>query len=135
WLVLLAACGGGAATPGADAPPTDAPPDMPPGFAACDKFATTPVRVPAHVTGAIAGANIQAPATCTSVDAPYGILSGGPDSVVEVGGLAPGAAYIVHLAGAADLSFYVVTGCSTPSGPDASECLLFEDATPTGDEV
>ncbi|MGE5180927.1 MAG: hypothetical protein ACM31C_02645 [Acidobacteriota bacterium] len=138
WLVLLAACGSSTAArtqdagPGSDSPP---PPDAPAGNAACGELAAAPITVPAHVTGAIAGADLQAPATCATVDAPYGILSGGPDSVVELAGLAVGTSYVVHLASATDLSFYVVTGCSTSSGPSASECQLFEDASTSGDEL
>ena len=139
WLVLLAACGGGAATPAHDAATgsgdAPAPPDAPGGFAACTKFDTTPVQVPAHVLGAIAGADIEAPATCAVVDAPYGIVSGGPDAVVEVAGLAAGTSYVVHVSSQTDLSFYVVTGCSTATGPSANQCLVFEDASTAGDEL
>src|SRR5262249_13015639 len=38
--------------------------------------------------------------------------------------------YVVRVRSTADLAFYVITGCSTPSGPSDAECLLFEDAEP-----
>jgi hypothetical protein len=125
WLVLLAACGGGTAASGSDAAPPDAPPDT--ANAACRKFELVPAMVPAHVAGVLGGADVEAK-SCAVVNAPYGTLTGGPDAVVELGGLAVGATYVVHLSGAADLSFYVLTGCD-------GQCLLFEDASPTGDET
>jgi hypothetical protein len=130
-MVALAACsGGGDAVPDAevDAAP-DAPPDGPAVYAACGEFGVTPVFAPAHVTGALGGADIEAPASCEAVDAPYGIQSAGPDTVVAVGGLTPGTAYDVVLDAPADLAFYVVSGCDGPTGPTADECLLFEDAS------
>src|SRR5207237_8742125 len=65
----------------------------------------------------------------------FGVESAGPDSVVRVDGLVTGAAYVVHLTSHTDLNFYVVTGCSTPSGPSIEQCVLFEDANNAGDEV
>jgi hypothetical protein len=140
WLVLaiLAACGGGSSTPKITDGPTgsDAPPDTPPdSYGACVKFNVTPQTAPAHITGAVAGATLQAPAHCAQIDAPYGVVSAGPDSVFEIGGLVVGTKYVVQLTASADLSFYVATGCTSASGPSDADCLLFEDASPTGNEV
>ncbi len=132
--MLAAACGGGGGTT-PDAPPPDAPPDAPPVYPACQEFAGPSTTVPAHVAGALAGADVQSPSQCTSVDAPYGIESAGPDAVVRLDGLVPGTAYIVQLDSADDLAFYVSSGCSTPSGPAASECALFVDASAGNREV
>jgi hypothetical protein len=134
---MLVACGDSkprvALDAGVDAPQaTDATPRYP----ACrelDSALGTPM--PAHVTGTVSGADLASPASCTTVDAPYGIESAGPDSVVKLDGLVAGRAYIVHVTSASDLAFYVVTDCTTPTGPAASDCLLFEDAAGPGDEV
>lgn len=105
-------------------------------FPACREFAAASSHtMPAHVTGSLAAADVQSPMQCTAVDAPYGIASSGPDSVVALGGLVPGTAYIVELRSAADLAFYVTTGCSTMSGPAVSECALFVDASASTEEV
>jgi hypothetical protein len=119
----------------ADATPPDVAVDSPPVYPACREFVGSNTTVPAHVTGMLASADVQSPSQCTAVDAPYGIESAGPDSVVRIDGLAPGTAYIVRLASAEDLAFYVATGCSTPSGPAASECALFVDASAGNEEV
>ena len=135
---MVAACGGGSNTPKInDAPPgSDAPPDTPPDApGVCVKFDVTPQMVPAHVNGAVAGADLQAPAHCAQIDAPYGVVSVGPDHVVEIGGLVVGTSYVVQLTATADLSFYVATGCTGPKGPSDADCLLFEDASQTGNEV
>ena len=43
---------------------------------------------------------------------------------------------MVRLSAKSDLSFYVVSGCGSDSGPTAAQCLLFEDAQKAGvDEV
>src|SRR5262249_44941125 len=34
-----------------------------------------------------------------------------------------------------DLAFYLVSGCSTSSGPSSAQCLVFEDASTGEDEV
>jgi hypothetical protein len=135
---LLVACGGGStpakndASPGGDAPP-DTPPDTP---TACSKVDdATAHMVPVHVSGAVAGSDLQPPMRCAMIDAPYGVVSAGPDAVVAITGLTVGSSYVVQLAGNADLSFYVVTGCSTATGPSSAECLLFEDASTTNNEV
>ncbi|HEX5062600.1 MAG TPA: hypothetical protein VFV99_24680 [Kofleriaceae bacterium] len=133
--VVLAACGGGGGTQAPDASPPDAPIDMPPMFAACREFGGSTATVPAHVTGSLAGPDVQSPSQCTAVDAPYGIESAGPDAVVRIDGLVPGTAYIVQLDSPEDLAFYVVSGCSTPSGPAANECSLFVDASAGSEEV
>ena len=139
-LVAVAACGGGAPTAPPDAPlAVDAarPPDAPTGFTACGELTgATPHAVPAHVSGALAGADLSAPAACATIDAPFGVASAGPDSVVRLDGLIVGTTYVVQLAAQSDLSFYVVDGCSTATGPSSAQCLLFEDAAKAGvDEV
>ena len=134
-LVSLAACSGGGATHGVDAPPPDSPVVAPPEYPACSELTAPGHGLPAHVTGTLSGADLTAPASCTTVDAPYGIESAGPDSVVRLDGLAVGATYVVRLVSAADLAFYVVTGCSTPQGPAADECQLFQDATAAHEEI
>jgi hypothetical protein len=134
YCSVLAACGFGASV-SPDAPPADAPPDMVTSFAACHEFDVAPLTVPAHVTSALAGADVQSPSMCATTDAPYGIESAGPDTVVLLTNLQVGMSYVVHLQSDADLAFYVVTGCSTPSGPAKDQCLLFEDASTGTDEV
>ena len=132
----LVACGGGGEPVMPDAPPSDAPPvDSPSGFAACAKFDTPGIAVPAHVTGALTGADLEAPAQCASVEAPFGVESAGPDGVVRVTGLTPGASYVVHLTAGADLGFYVATGCDSATGPSSAACLLFEDDRSDHQEV
>jgi hypothetical protein len=110
-----------------------APPDVG-GFAACREFVGPATSVPAHVMGSIFKPDVQSPA-CATVDAPYGIESSGADAVIAIDGLAPSKAYIVDLRSAADLSFYVATGCSTSTGPADNECALFVDARTMGNEV
>ena len=83
----------------------------------------------------LTAADVQSPSQCNAVDAPYGIESAGPDSVVRLMGLVPGTAYIVKLDSSEDLAFYVASGCSTPSGPAANECALFVDASSGTQEV
>lgn len=133
-LLVVAACGGGGNSHPADAP-VDTPAIDSPDFAACQEFGAAGMAVPVHATGTLMGADVSAPSTCDAVNAPYGIESAGPDSVVRIDGLVPGTAYDVRLVAAADLSFYVVSGCSTSAGPSSSECKLFVDATSTGEEV
>lgn len=127
--VLLAACGDGSTAHNVDAAPPDVPVDMPPAYAACHEFGKSGLSVPMHTSGTLAGADVSSPAMCAEVDAPYGIESAGPDSVVRVDGLTVGMSYVVHLVSPADLAFYVVTGCSTPEGPSQDECQLFVDST------
>jgi hypothetical protein len=113
----------------------DADVDAPPSFPACREFAGVASTLPAHVTSSLSAADLQSP-QCASVDAPYGIESSGPDSVVPIDGLVPDAAYRVRLRSTSDLAFYVATGCSTATGPAANECPLFVDALGAGgDEV
>src|SRR5262245_34273395 len=94
-LVLAACGGGGGMTP--DAPPPDAPIDTPLMYPACREFKENSATIPAHVSGTLAAADVQSPSQCTAVDAPYGIESAGPDTVVRIDGLVPGTAYIVKL--------------------------------------
>lgn len=133
-MVIAAACGdGGTAKPDAAVP--DAPIDTPPVYAACREFGALSASVPAHVSGMLAAPDVQSPPTCTAVDAPYGIESAGPDTVVRIDGLTTGTAYIVTLESVEDLAFYVTSGCSTPSGPAQDECSLFVDASAGTEEV
>ena len=104
-------------------------------FAACGEFGANSASVPAHVTGALSGADIESPAQCATVEATYGIESAGPDTVIRIDGLVPGTAYMVQLTSDADLAFYVASGCSTASGPAADQCALFVDASSGGQEV
>lgn len=135
-LIAVAACGAPAdALTDAGAPDAGAPTDAPDTYAACAGFAQAGTPVPAHVTGAVATAAVEAPASCAVMDAPFGTESAGPDSVVLLTGLVPRTSYMVHLQSASDLLFYVATGCSTPTGPSSEQCLLFEDASTTGDQV
>lgn len=131
-LAALGACDGGHSdTP--DGRPDAMPPDAPPpdgAPAACQEMATTPRTPPVHETGDIVGggADLIAPETCTVVDTPFELASGGVDRVVKLGGLVVGNEYGVTLASPADLAFYVVSGCSTQTGPSVDECALFVDA-------
>jgi hypothetical protein len=136
-LTLAGACGGDSASGKPDAPIVpDAPIDTPPTYPACADFsANSGISIPAHLVGSVAASDVQSPASCTSVDAPFGIESAGPDSVVRIDGLTPGNPYIVRLTSADDLAFYVASGCSTPSGPAADECSLFVDASSSTREV
>jgi hypothetical protein len=128
-VTLAGACGDPAQTT-PDAPAPDAPPiDTPPIYPACSEFTGAGMAVPAHVVGSLSGANVQSPSLCTSVDAPFGVESAGPDSVVRIDNLQVGAPYIVRLTSGDDLGFYVSSGCSTPSGPSETECSLFVDAS------
>jgi hypothetical protein len=128
----LAACGEGAhvepATP-------DAPADETPVFPACAEFGAPRVAVPAHVMSTVAGADVESPGSCTTMDAPYGAESKGPDRVVPLSNLQTGTTYVVRLDSASDLGFYVATGCATSTGPASDQCLLFEDASLGGPEV
>lgn len=133
---LLAACGGGSpAAPDATGTPDAPGPDAPETFPACAEFSSAGVSVPAHVVGTLGNADVESPSTCGVVDAPFGIESAGPDRVVVLNNLTIGMPYVVHLVSTSDLAFYVVTGCSTPTGPGADQCQLFEDATSGDEEV
>ncbi len=131
---VLAACGdeGGTKTP--DAGGLDAPGDAP-DTSACREFHGTALSVPVHVTGSLDKADVQSPMQCGVVDAPYGIESMGPDSVIKIDGLVAGTPYVVKLDSPSDLAFYVSTGCSAPSGPAEAECALFVDASSGSREV
>ena len=134
-LTMLAACGGGDEAPKPpDASVDDAAPDATV-FAACREFVDPANPVPAHVASMLAASDVQSPMQCASVDAPYGVASAGPDSVVPLSGLVPGTAYLVQLRSSADLAFYVVTGCSTMTGPSDAECSLFVDGSAGTEEV
>ena len=134
WIWLVAACSGGAqAIPDAGGP--DAPADVSTPFPACHEFATLGITVPMHHAGVLDGADVESPSSCAQSNAPFGLESAGPDSVVQVAGLVPETPYVVHLTSASDLAFYVVTGCSTDTGPSSAQCLLFEDASTGTDEV
>jgi hypothetical protein len=144
--LVLAACGSGAATP-SDGGPGDA--ELPPDgsnsnpYAACAELTSpeqTVRELPAHLIGDVTGggADLTAPVkphTCAVTNAPFGVQSAGDDDVIAVTGLTPGVDYVARMVSSADLSFYVITGCSSPAGPTSSECLLYEDATTSGAEV
>jgi hypothetical protein len=120
------------------APSPDAGVDAPP--AACGEITSPEVTIgalPAHASGNIdsCGADLVAPAQCAVTNAPFGVQTAGDDEVVAVTNLTPGTDYVVSLNAAADLSFYVVTGCAGPTGPTSEQCLLFQDATTSGPEV
>jgi hypothetical protein len=132
--IVVSGCGFSPHAVDTDAMPPDAV-DAPVAYPACMEFQTSGMPVPAHVSGVLSGADVQAPSSCATTDAPYGIESAGPDSVVLLTNLVTGMPYVVRLQSAADLAFYVVTGCATPSGPSPEQCLVFEDATTVGDEV
>ncbi len=125
-VILVAACGDGASiVPDA---PDDGPPPDEVVFPGCIEFSSPAVMVPVRVISQLGDSNVQSPAMCDEVDAPFGIESSGPDRVIPLEGLVAGAPYIVRLSSSADLAFYVVTGCETPAGPSAAQCLLFADA-------
>ena len=87
--VVLAACGSSANTP-VDAAPPDAPPDAPASYPACHEFATLGITVPAHAhRHARRRRPASRPSSCAEIDAPFGIESAGPDSVLQVSGLVP----------------------------------------------
>ncbi len=141
--LALAACGGGTATPGdagldgpvaPDAPSSDASPALCPALADPDVSGS---MLPLHATGDLASAHadLHAPTSCGDVDAPYGIQSAGPDQVVRIAGLVVGVEYVVRVDAVADISFYVMTGCTGGEGPTSAECPLFVDATTTGPET
>ncbi len=137
-VVAVAGCGSGAnQLVQADASSADAPAviDAPTSFAACNEFDVAGMVVPVHVSGMLGSADLTAPAMCAVIDAPFGVESAGPDSVVRIDGLVEGTSYVVSLDAVSDLAFYVATGCSTPTGPSSAECQLFEDATSSGVEV
>ncbi|MGN6109097.1 MAG: hypothetical protein ACTHU0_28585 [Kofleriaceae bacterium] len=136
-VIAAAACSDERAHPPAqpDASPADAPPPDTAGYPACAEFDGPGLAVPAHLEGLLAGADVVSPSSCDVVDAPYGTESAGPDRVVPLGGLTPGMPYVVKLRASSDLAFYVTTGCSTPSGPGADQCLLFQDASLGDTEV
>ena len=137
-VLLAAACGGGGASSTPDAAlPSDAaaPTGDATAFPACAEFAAAAVQVPAHVTSVLAGADLASPTDCASIDAPFGVESAGPDKVIPLKGLVVGATYVVRVTSTDDLAFYVVTGCSTATGPAPDQCLLFEDGSSGGSEV
>jgi len=134
-LTVLVACGDDKTPVQPDAS-TDVDAQVDAGvFAACREFVASPFSLPAHVAGMLDASDVASPQMCTTVDAPYGIASAGPDSVVALEGLVPGTAYIVQLRSSSDLAFYVASGCSTMTGPATTECALFVDASAGGEEV
>src|SRR4051812_8904499 len=93
WLWILAACGGG--NPVApDGPAPDAPPDTTLTFPACHEFETIGFTVPVHHAGVLDGADVTTPSSCATTDAPYGLASAGPDSVMLISGLVPEQTYV-----------------------------------------
>jgi len=141
-VLVASACtaGGGGVVPDGGAPPAgDAGSDA--YYPACRELyqpAQTVDGLPARVSGELggAGSDLISPSECMVVDAPYGAVSEGADEVIAISGLVAGDSYVVRLDSPRDdLAFYVVTGCSSASGPTASECLLFVDAALEGVEV
>lgn len=131
---LVAACGDDAAV-ALDAMHDGPPPDEV-AFPGCAEFlSASPITVPARVIGQLGDADVHSPAMCDEVEAPFGIESGGPDRVVPLSGLEVGVPYLVRLTSSADLAFYVATGCETPAGPSAAQCLLFQDSMRTEREL
>lgn len=133
--MAVVACGDGGKPPATpDAPASaDAGADAPATFAACAEFSAGGVPVPAHVIGQLGNADVESPATCNVVDAPFGIESAGPDRVIPLSNLTPNAPYVVKLTSSSDLAFYVVTGCGSATGPASDQCQLFEDSVGGGD--
>src|SRR5262245_33657238 len=124
--MVMAACGGSPSAP--DAAP-DSKPDAPTFlYAACGEL-TRPTQIvsglPAHLIGDVSGggADLSAPTGCATSDDPFGVQTAGEDDVIALDGLQPGVDYVVRVDSAADLSFYVVTGCSSETGPVSHECL------------
>lgn len=134
-VLVAAACGGGTGVPTADGGASDATSGDAASYPACAGFDASAVSVPARVISALGTAEVESPAACASVNAPFGIESAGPDRVIPLTNLTAGTPYVVRVTSASDLAFYVVTGCSTPTGPAADQCLLFEDATSGDREV
>ena len=128
-VVVLVACGGGSPLP-VDQGPDAGGDSGATGIPACRELETGAMPVPMHMTGRLDGADLEAPQNCAIVDAPYGVETAGPDAVVHIGGLEVEHPYIVRVRSTADLSFYVITGCTTPTGPSSGDCLLFADAQP-----
>lgn len=135
-ILVATACGGGDSSAPPDAPgELDGGPSDAPMYPACREFSGAALGVPAHVTGTLGAAEVMSPTACAVVDAPYGVESAGPDRVIPLRGLTVGMPYVVRVVSASDLAFYVVTGCSTPSGPAADQCLLFQDGSTGAREV
>ena len=134
---LVTACTAAPKTTAPDAPPATSPPDASGApLTACGTFETPGVPVPMHTSGTLSGdSQVQSPNQCGVTNAPYGTETAGPDQVVLVTGLVQGMPYVVRLSSADDLLFYVATGCSGGAGPSSDQCLLFEDATTSGDEL
>jgi hypothetical protein len=135
-FVAVAACHGGDPHADPDAPVGgDAPPQDATAYPACAEFSSAGVSVPAHVVGTLGTANVESPAECGVVNAPFGTESAGPDRVIPLKNLIAGTPYVVRVTSRSDLAFYVTTGCATPTGPGADQCVLFEDATSGDREV
>jgi hypothetical protein len=133
WVLTVVACGGSEDV--AIAPDSGAAPPEPVEHAACVEFGAQGMLVPAHLEGTLAGADVASPASCLVMNAPFGAESAGPDRVIPLRGLRAGTSYVVKLTSASDLQFYVTTGCATPAGPGADQCLLFEDSSLDSIEV
>lgn len=132
-FAALAACGEGARVEPAPPDAPEADPSSP--YPACEEFATPSTTVPAHVVSSVAGADVESPTACATMDAPFGAESKGPDRVIPIAGLTVGETYVVRLEADSDLGFYVTTGCATARGPASDQCLLFTDASLGGTEV
>ena len=107
--------------------------------AACVEFGA-PEQTISAFPGTFAGDLAAASAdisieSCTDERAPFGVETPGPDQVVALTNLAPGAEYAVRLLSGDDLGFYVATDCSADPGPHTDECLVYVDETTAGDEA
>ncbi|MBT8495870.1 MAG: PPC domain-containing protein [Deltaproteobacteria bacterium] len=131
-LAGIAACGD---NKDLDDPDRDDPQQQ---LTACDALGNpsdTVSEFPAIIDGTLAGkpaALAVGPGECGSESAPFGVEVPGPDSVVALSGLEPGAEYIIRLFSASDLAVYVLDGnaCdSETNGLAAGSCLTFSDDT------
>jgi hypothetical protein len=139
---FAAACGGGTPSGGPDGGAVDAAPDadVPIEYPACDEFRDPELsvsEVPLALAGDLAGAgaDMESPADCDVVDAPFGMESLGADIVIQVDGLQIGTDYAVRLDADDDLQFYVASACGTETGPATRDCQLFVDAETDQAEV
>lgn len=129
--------GGGSSAPDADPIDGGVDAEVDASYPACVEFGAPSITIselPLSYEGSLegAGADIEAPAGCQLVDAPFGMATPGADTVVELAGLTIGVEYVVRLTGGDDLAFYVASGCSTATGPSGGadgDCKLFVDAT------
>lgn len=129
---MIAACGGGdGKDKAADAGPSfDGGATIDGGGGgACPEF-TTPAGVintfPGMFSGSLTGAGADfdvAEGVCADERLFFPQI--GEDLVVQLDGLTPGSSYVVSIQSGGDVSFYVASGCTSPTLE--GECLLFSD--------